>query len=423
MGWPKETETLKKFYPTTDLVTGPDIIFFWVARMIMAGYEYRGDLPFRNVYFTGIIRDKKGRKMSKSLGNSPDPLELIGRYGADALRFGTMRSAPLGLDVLFDEKDVELGRNFCNKLWNACRFREMQGGEMEGEIHPELLSSDDRWILLRLGQAITEVTAAFEAYRFSDATASLYRFFWSEYCDWYIESCKATFFADDETRKANVLAVVDFVMGNTLRLFHPFLPFITEELWHGLGYSGDMPEEQGGKTIMTANWPKAFDNSFNELYGLDDTVDRLVAAKHDLVTQGRNLRAAYNIPFSKKIDYTYSPAGVQDSHEVEVLKVLLNAESVSVGLDVPKGTPRVGSALGDLYLPLEGLIDFDAERERLARELQKVEKEIGKVESKLSNPSFAERAPAEVLEEQRRRLADWQAKRGQINEALEKLSA
>ena len=160
MGWPEQTETLRKFYPTTDLVTGPDIIFFWVARMIMAGYEFMGDLPFRNVYFTGIIRDKLGRKMSKSLGNSPDPLDLIARYGADALRFGTMRSAPLGLDVLFDEKDVELGRNFCNKLWNACRFRQMQGGQSEGEIDPALLSNDDKWILFRLDTAIREIDAA-----------------------------------------------------------------------------------------------------------------------------------------------------------------------------------------------------------------------------------------------------------------------
>ncbi len=146
MGWPEKTDTLKKFYPTTDLVTGPDIIFFWVARMIMAGYEFMGDMPFRNVYFTGIIRDKQGRKMSKSLGNSPDPLDLISKYGADALRFGVMRSAPLGQDVLFDEQQVELGRNFCNKLWNACRFRQMQAGESEGEIDPRLLSSDDKWI-------------------------------------------------------------------------------------------------------------------------------------------------------------------------------------------------------------------------------------------------------------------------------------
>jgi len=380
-------------------------------------------LPFRNVYFTGIIRDKKGRKMSKSLGNSPDPLELIAQYGADALRFGTMRSAPLGQDVLFDEKDVELGRNFCNKLWNACRFRQMQGGETEGEIRPELLSSDDKWILLRLGQAVDEVTTAFVAYRFTDATATLYRFFWSEYCDWYIESCKATFFGSDEVRKANVLAVVDFVMGNMLRLFHPFLPFITEELWHGLGFSRDMPEEQGGRTVMTARWPKKFDARFRGLYGLDDTVDRLVGAKHELVTKGRNLRAAYNIPFNKKVNYRYSPAGEQDDHEVEVLKVLLNAGSIAIGSEVSRGTPRVSSAFGDLYLPLEGLIDFDAERERLAKELQKVEKEITKVESKLNNPNFVERAPLEVLQEQRERLAEWHAKRDQINESLQNLSS
>src|SRR5438034_4314401 len=179
--------TLQAFYPTTDLVTAPDIIFFWVARMIMAGYELMGGLPVRNVYFTGIIRDKQGRKMSKTLGNSPDPLELIAKYGADALRFGTMRSAPLGQDVLFDEKDVELGRNFCNKLWNACRFRQMQGGDgsaasqVQEEIERTLLTPYDKWILLKLDQAIREITAAFNEYNFSAAVQTLYRFFWSEY--------------------------------------------------------------------------------------------------------------------------------------------------------------------------------------------------------------------------------------------------
>src|SRR5246127_4448778 len=191
MGWSEQTDTLKKFYPTTDLVTGPDMIFFWVARMIMAGYEFMGDLPFRNVYFTGIIHDKLGRKMSKSLGNSPDPLELIAKYSAAALRFGTMRSAPLGQDVLFDEKDVELGRNFCNKLWNACRFRQMQGGIVQEEIAPELLTSYDKWVLLKLDLAIREITTAFAEYRFNEATQTLYRFFWSEYCDWYVEASKA----------------------------------------------------------------------------------------------------------------------------------------------------------------------------------------------------------------------------------------
>ena len=425
MGGPDDTETLKKFYPTTDLVTGPDIIFFWVARMIMAGYEWKGDLPFRNVYFTGIIRDKKGRKMSKSLGNSPDPLELIAKYGADALRFGTMRSAPQGLDVLFDEKDVELGRNFCNKLWNACRFRQMQGGEIEGEINPALLTSDDKWIMRRLDQAIRDVTAAFKAYRFTDATGALYRFFWSEFCDWYVESCKATFFGEDAARKANVLAVFDFVMGHTLRLFHPFLPFITEELWHGLGYSEDMPADQGGETIMTAHWPTALDEDFMTFYGLEETVDLLVDAKHQLVTAGRNLRTIGNIPFAKKVDYILKPAGTLDPYEVEVIQSLLNAEGLEVNPDYAprKGTPASRSALGELFLPLDGLIDVEAETARLEGQLEKISKEIEKAGAKLNNPKFTERAPEDVLQEAKDRLADWQEKERQTRESIEYLSA
>jgi valyl-tRNA synthetase len=215
-----------------------------------------GAEPFRNVYFTGIIRDKQGRKMSKSLGNSPDPLDLIAKYGADALRFGVMRSAPLGQDVLYDEQQVELGRNFCNKLWNACRFRQLHAGEVQGEIDPRLLTLDDRWILLKLDAAIREMDAAFAEYKFSDATATLYRFFWSEYCDWYVEAAKATLQGNDVARKANTLAVIDFVLSHALRLFHPFLPFITEELWNGMGYAKDMPDDQGGKTIMFAPGPK-----------------------------------------------------------------------------------------------------------------------------------------------------------------------
>ena len=424
MGWPDDTETLKKFYPTTDLVTGPDIIFFWVARMIMAGYEWKGDLPFRNVYFTGIIRDKKGRKMSKSLGNSPDPLELIAKYGADALRFGTMRSAPQGLDVLFDEKDVELGRNFCNKLWNACRFRQMQGGEIEGEINPALLTSDDKWIMRRLDQAICEVTTAFKAYRFTDATGALYRFFWSEFCDWYVESCKATFFGEDAARKANVLAVFDFVMGHTLRLFHPFLPFITEELWHGLGYSEDMPADQGGETIMTAHWPTALDEDFMTFYGLEETVDLLVDAKHQLVTAGRNLRTIGNIPFAKKVDYILKPAGTLDPYEAEVIQSLLNAEGLEVNPDYAprKGTPASRSALGELFLPLDGLIDVEAEKARLEGQLEKISKEIEKAGAKLNNPKFTERAPEDVLQEAKDRLADWQEKERQTRESIEYLS-
>jgi valyl-tRNA synthetase len=312
MGWPEKTPTLKAFYPTTDLVTGPDIIFFWVARMIMAGFEWMGELPFKNVYFTGIIRDKQGRKMSKSLGNSPDPLELIASYSADALRFGIMRSAPLGQDICFDEKNVELGRNFCTKLWNAARFRQMQSsteqgaGGMESEINPALLSSDDKWILLRLNAAIAEVSTALEEYRFSDATATLYRFFWSEYCDWYVEASKAVLQGTDEKRKANTLAVIDFVLGQTLRLFHPFMPFITEELWHGMGFSADMPENQGGKSIMFAPWPKPLDADELAHFGILPEDEKTANDKYEAVNLGRGLKSTFNI--NKRVRFVLKPS-------------------------------------------------------------------------------------------------------------------
>ncbi|HOX57229.1 MAG TPA: valine--tRNA ligase [Candidatus Paceibacterota bacterium] len=430
MGWPEQTDTLKKFYPTTDLVTGPDIIFFWVARMIMAGYEFMGDLPFRNVYFTGIIRDKLGRKMSKSLGNSPDPLKLIAKYGADALRFGTMRSAPLGQDVLFDEKDVELGRNFCNKLWNACRFRQMQGGEPQGEIDPRLLTSDDKWILLKLDQAIREITTAFAEYRFNEATQTLYRFFWSEYCDWYVEASKAVLSTqnaarttDQDPHRANTLAVIDFILSHTLRLFHPFLPFITEELWQGMAYHEDMPEDQGGQTIMFAPWPKPLEEDFRSHYGLDSATLDFVNQKYDLVTQGRNLRREGNIPASKKVKFVFKPANQLSPRDAEVLKLLLNAEALELDAHhQPKqGTPTVHSDLGELYLPLEGLIDVVAEKTRLAKELEKSESEMAKVSQKLSNPNFTSKAPPKVLQEHQQRLTEWQTKRDRVRKALESL--
>jgi valyl-tRNA synthetase len=434
MGWPAPTEALKKFYPTTDLVTGPDIIFFWVARMIMAGYEFMGELPFHNVYFTGIIRDKQGRKMSKSLGNSPDPLQLIDKYGADALRFGTMRSAPLGQDVLFDEKDVELGRNFCNKLWNACRFRQMQGGETQGEIEPGLLTAYDKWILLRLDAAISEITQAFADYRFNEATQTLYRFFWSEYCDWYVEASKAVLARPggaaggaaeaDEPRRANTLAVIDFVLSHTLRLFHPFLPFITEELWHGMGYHEDMPETQGGRTILFAPWPKPLGSDYRGHYGLDDCYGDIVNTRFELVTQGRNLRREATIAASKKVRFVLQPAGAWPPHDVEVMRLLLNAEALEIqpNFAAPKGTPAVHSELGALYLPLEGLVDVEAERARLQKELDKAETEIAKVLAKLNNPAFAQKVPANVLAEHQKRLAEWQAKKDRVGAALRNLT-
>ena len=496
MGWTGDQSqdsnnpTLQAFYPTTDLVTGPDIIFFWVARMIMAGYEFMGEMPFQNVYFTGIIRDKQGRKMSKSLGNSPDPLDLIAKFGADSLRFGTMRSAPLGQDILFDEQNVELGRNFCNKLWNACRFRQMVGQsavgvppadqtskgsqnfrqdagstfEVQGEINPALLTSDDKWILLKLDQAIREMNTAFAEYKFSDATATLYRFFWSEYCDWYVEASKAVLTSRDaksetspsplqgergqtisksetdapplpnplppashggegEARRANTLAVIDFVLSHTLRLFHPFLPFITEELWHGMGYSADMPENQGGKTIMFAPWPKPLDDDFKSHYGLTERDEKHIEARNEFVTQGRNLRRTANIAANKKIKFILKPVRELAAHDIEVLRLLLNAGAVEVNANYQPGknTLTVRTELGDLFLPLEGLIDKEAETARLKKELEKIEAEAAKVEQKLANPNFTQKVPPAVLQEHQQRLAEWQSKRDHVKSTLEAL--
>ena len=450
MGWPEKTSTLKAFYPTTDLVTGPDIIFFWVARMIMAGFEWMGELPFKNVYFTGIIRDKQGRKMSKSLGNSPDPLELIASYSADALRFGIMRSAPLGQDICFDEKNVELGRNFCTKLWNAARFRQMQStsplrgegsesrlGEAvystEAEISAALLSSDDKWILLRLNTAIAEVSTALEEYRFSDATATLYRFFWSEYCDWYIEASKAVLQSGSavsaeaggtpapHSRRENTLAVIDFVLGHTLRLFHPFMPFITEELWHGMGFNTDLPDNQGGQSIMFAVWPKPLDADELAHFGILPEDEQAANDKYKAVELGRGLKSTFNI--NKKVRFVLKPASELPAHEIEVLRILLNAEPLEVdsAFQPKKGTPAALTPLGELFLPLDGLIDVDAETARVGKEVAKVESELEKVTAKLADTNFTSKVPQKVLDEHQQRKTDWEEKLAKLKVMLEAL--
>ena len=228
----------RKFYPTSALVTGPDIIFFWVARMIMAGLEYTGEVPFRHVYFTGIIRDKQGRKMSKSLGNSPDPLDLITKYGADGLRFGLMRIAPQGQDIRFDEQQIVEGRNFCNKLWNACRFRLLQGPvDPEADPFRHELSIFAKDLLSKLEATISRIESGYADYRFSDIAQALYDLVWAQFCDWFIEAAKADL--NDSARKAGTLATMDYALKRILLLLHPFTPFLTEELWHGLGFGSE----------------------------------------------------------------------------------------------------------------------------------------------------------------------------------------
>ena len=293
--------------------------------------------------------------------------------------------------------------------------------EVQGEINAALLSSDDRWILLRLDQAIREVSDALASYNFATAVQTLYRFFWSEYCDWYVEASKAAFFGEDAALKVNKVAVIDFVLSHLLRMFHPLLPFITEELWHGMGYSADMPEEQGGKTIMFARWPKPLSDGEKEAWGLDDTVETFANAKFELVTQGRNLKTQFNIGAGKKGKFTLKPAGNLAPGEAEVLRLLLSAESLDLDPNFApkKGTPTALTKLGELYLPLDGLVDVEAERARLTKELAKIQAEIEKVEQKLANPSFAQKVPPAVLEEHKQRLADWQTKLAQTKAAIE----
>ena len=300
------------------------------------------------------------------------------------------------------------------------------------------------------------MNTAFAEYKFSDATATLYRFFWSEYCDWYVEASKAVLSGsspdneapsekseignrkseivqslltsaatNDEGRKANTLAVIDFVLSHTLRLFHPFLPFITEELWHGMGYAEDMPDNQGGKTIMFAPWPKPLDDNFKSHYGLTDSDEKQIEARNEFIGQGRNLRRMANIPANKKVKFILKPTSSVAANDLEVLKLLLNAEAVEVNANYQpgKGALAVRAALGELFLPTEGLIDVEAEKTRLTKEKEKYESEISKVGQKLANPNFTQKVPANVLEEHKQRLADWQGKLAHVKAALAALQS
>ena len=418
--WPAEqSATLKKFYPTTDLVTGPDIIFFWVARMIMAGYEFMGQKPFSNVYFTGIIRDALGRKMSKSLGNSPDPLDLIAKYGADGLRFGLMLIAPQGADILFAEERMEIGRNFCNKLWNASRLRQMQG-VAGGPVKRELLSSDDHFVLAKLDDCIREVSGALDRFEFNQAAQSLYAFFWGEYCDWYLEVSKSALQGSDAALKANACAVMDTVLSNVLRLLHPFAPFITEELWHDLGFSeiSNLKSQIPDSTIQFAEWPKPT--------GLGDaSVVDWVSKKYALIVAGRNLRAEKKIAPNKKANFKVQAKtpeiAARLQQELPTLRILLNADQIEfVGADFQSssGTPAAVAELGSIFMPLEGLVDPAAERKRVEAQLVKLAKEIEAIDRKLANQDFVAKAPPAVVAQQRTKREEFSRQQTELQKLL-----
>ncbi len=404
--WPFATMSpalRRKFYPTDDLVTGPDIIFLWVARMIMAGFEFQDQKPFKNVFFTGIIRDLQGRKMSKSLGNSPDPLDLIAKYGADGLRFGLMRTAPHGQDIRFDEKQIEEGRNFANKVWNAFRFRQLQGPRVT--TRPALpLSPYSTRILVLLNAAVDRIERGYSEYLFTDIAQAIYDFFWSDFCDCYLEAAKTELQSKNPETKAGCLSVMDHVLSAVLRLLHPFMPHITEELWHRMEY--------GSESIQFAQL-----TDLRAELSLDSAQSEFAEMVYRATSQVRNLRAEYRIPSNKKVKMILRPAVPGDC---AVFANLAGAEPLQVNPDfeAPRGMPMVLTPLGQVFLPLEGSVDLPAEKERLAKEIAKLENELETVRKKLANANFVDRAPAAVVEEHRQRERDFNSRLDQLRERV-----
>ena len=422
--WAYETmdpETRKNFYPTTVLVTGPDIIFFWVARMIIAGLEFKpgksstieDNIPFHHVFFTSIIRDSQGRKMSKSLGNSPDPLELIAKYGADGLRFGLMRIAPTGQDIRFDERQIEEGRNFATKLWNVARFRQMHGAsEATPKIDAQSLSIYAVEVLSRLNETIDAIEAAYREYHFNLVAQHLYNFVWSDYCDWFVEAAKTDIFGEAETKKRVALALMDLVLSATLRLLHPFMPHLTEEIWSLMGLGKD--------SIQFVAPPEKF-----ALDAIADVSERrqLVSAVYETVQTGRNLRSESKLPSNKKIRFILRTNEKSISDQIPTLNRLLNAEEVTLDpkYTAPPGTPVAVTPFGELFLAIAAA-DQARERERLDAQIAKIDQEARTVEGKLQNNAFVERAPAAVVEEHRKRLNDLTEQLTKLKQAREGLN-
>jgi valyl-tRNA synthetase len=414
----ENSATLKKFYPTTDLVTGPDIIFFWVARMIMAGFRFTGELPFKNVFFTSIIRDLQGRKMSKSLGNSPDPIDLMEKYGADGLRFGLLRIAPVGSDLRFDEASVEEGRNFANKLYNACRFRQMGGSD------PHLLTGDLKRlppyhtdIMAKLDALSVDLAESYSEYRFGEIAQRLYEFLWTEFCDKFLEAVKLDLRENATPEARNTtLGTFDAVMSRYLQLMSPYMPHITEELSLRMGYVRE------GEFLMQKALPSepliASDRS-----DLSDFQNR-AAAIYETAGRLRNLKAEYNVGSRKDVKFVVKGAISWLHEETKILALLAGAAEIVLdsSYDAPKGTPAALTPVGEVYLPMEGLIDVAAERLRLSKEIERIQGEVKKCESKLGTASFVDRAPPEVVEQEKVRLADWKSKLVQLGDMLAALA-
>jgi len=421
LGWPETTNDLRVFYPGSLLVTGPDIIFFWVARMIMAGDEFMGGEPFPHVYLNSIVRDAQGRKMSKSLGNSPDPIEIMNRYGADALRFTTVFLTPTGQDLVFDEKRCETGKFFANKIWNAARLVSMRLGELDPTTVKEAqlsLTLTDRWILSRFARCAQDTTRFLKTYRFNDAANAVYRFAWHEYCDWYLELVKPRWSEEgavaDPAGARTARVVAHRVLEGILHLLHPFMPFLTEEVWQSLPHQGE--------SITIAPWPKPKRSSF------DTEAEADMALLMDLVAAVRNLRAEMNLPPAKMVPVVVR-ANAQQCERIrahrDLLGPLARVESWTISPEATRpGVAAAAVVQGmEVWLPLAGLVDLDAERMRLAREADRILGELESTRRKLMNQDFLAKAKKEVVERERQKLVTLEETVAKLKRAEEALRA
>ena len=398
---PNIDKNLETFYPTNALVTGPDIIFFWVARMIMAGQEFLNEIPFKDVYFTSILRDQTGKKFSKSLGNSPDPFDLFKEFGTDATRFGTMLMAPQGLDVLFSNNRLEIGKNFMNKLWNASRFVQMNLDEVDaGKIKLEDLDLDlpEQWIINRLNETALKVNKELERFRFNEAAKAIYEFTWSDFCDWYIEIAKTRFYGSDKQKAKEAQVVCTFVIKGILTLLHPYAPFITEEIWSYFKNDTD-------KDLIVSPWLKG-DRSIQNSES-DDSVDLL----KQLVTAIRTIRSSMNVPQDKKANILIRGVGDYrskiESFE-DIMMALGRIDSLTLADELEK-PPQSATAVVkkmELFVPLKGLIDLDQEIERLSKRINELSGHLKNTEKKLANKNFVDRAPENVVKHENQKLKD-----------------
>ena len=394
---PDNTE-FKYYYPTNDLITAPDIIFFWVARMIMAGEEYQNEVPFKNVYFTGIVRDKLGRKMSKSLGNSPDPIELIDKFGADGVRMGMMLSAPAGNDILFDEALCEQGRNFCNKIWNALRL--VKGWNVdENAAQPEAAKMAVKWFEARFNQVLAETNDNIDKYRLSDALMGIYKLTWDDFCSWYLEMVKAP--QGQGIDPVTYVATIKF-FENLMLLLHPFMPFITEEIWHAIA------ERKDGDDIIIAQQPK--------LQVIDEAILKQFEFTQEVINNVRKVRSDKNIAFRDAIQLVVKGTANKDFDSV--IAKLCNVSEISYVAEAPAGAFGFIVGSTEFFVPLTGSVDVEAEIKKLEEELKYAKGFLQSVEAKLSNERFVNGAPAAVVEKERKKKADAEAKIAVIEQQL-----